>query len=198
MQVRRRPAASPGPSARRSAPASTPLSAAATNTSRPCQRGSPRMSQSCEWWASAQDLPSTASDFAALGGGVSAVGLQVSGQKCSIPCTHPSPSPVMETGPPPSHGTLSSPDPSKGLSKSLSTDSGLPRVMCKGCHHSSWVPALWPLGGHSAGQTHPAAAVPSSLTSVTGTGPPCHCHLPSPSCHHFSPQLWGCSGQTQL
>lgn len=91
VQVRRRPAAFPGPSARRSAPASTPLSAAATSTSRPCPRGSPRMSQSCEWWASAQNLPTTASDFAALGGGVSAVGLQVSGQRCSLPHAHTSP-----------------------------------------------------------------------------------------------------------
>lgn len=102
-------------------------------------------------------------------GGVSAVGLQVSGQRCSLP--HHRPSTVVGAGPPPSQGTLTSPNPSKGLGETLSADSGLPRVMCKGCCHSSWVPALWPLGGGSAGQPLPAAPVPTQPCSRGLCGP---------------------------
>lgn len=57
VQVRRRRAASRGPSALRSAPASTPWSAAATSTSRPCPGASPRTSRSCE--CRAEGLPSS-------------------------------------------------------------------------------------------------------------------------------------------
>lgn len=57
MQVRRRRAASRGPSALRSAPAWTPWSAAATSTSRPCPGASPRTSPSCE--CRVEGLPSS-------------------------------------------------------------------------------------------------------------------------------------------
>lgn len=57
VQVRRRRAASRGPSALRSAPAWTPWSAAATSTSRPCPGASPRTSPSCE--CRVEGLPSS-------------------------------------------------------------------------------------------------------------------------------------------
>lgn len=198
VQVRRRPAASPGPSARRSAPASTPLSAAATSTSRPCPRGSPRTSQSCEWWASAQALPP-------------ALQLWVGGLCCRVAGIGAE---MLPPTPPPQPGsgnrTLTQPrdavrpQPQQGAQREPLGQLRATKGDVQGVLSQQLGPCSLALERGQCGTATPCSCGPHAAVEPRALRSPAACHqrqgqgLASasslgPLCCHLSPQLRGCS-----